>query len=478
MDLISIFSRLSEWFVFAILVCLILILVATAGYLIYKKRFHGKLQVSLRQAAVLLLLFGWFIVVLGLTTLSRGANFPGQLNLSLFSGYNDAWNKWSLSGLQLILFNIIMFIPLGLLVPLLSRKAEQLKVLIFTSLAVTMGIELIQLITATGIFELDDLFHNILGSLTGYYLILAILSCYRERRPLMKPILKSMVIPFSICLIITGIFAVYNIKELGNMPIRSSVGQDMRNVSVQCSVELSDNSGSVSMFRSFTSNDLKHGKEVAEMVREQYDLISDDSYRIDGTNRIIELKDTSGNNYYFNYNLPDGTWNIYTESQITEALSEQASSQKENIEKWMLQNDLLPENAKYQLQDNHILRWDIQKPGDLLTRTRGFYEGIVLIRLSDKNIPFDCMNSIVKNEYIRNVSIISPKQAFQHVLDGDFEMYSSFKSGDRLMVTGCEIYYIYDTKGYFQPVYKFSGYVNQAEFTWSCVIPALSRTTT
>lgn len=79
----------------------------------------------------------------------------------------NAWNKWSISELQLILFNMLMFVPLGLLLPLLLRKAEAFWVTFLVSLSTTVGIEIIQLMTGKGIFELDDILHNLIGDLQG-----------------------------------------------------------------------------------------------------------------------------------------------------------------------------------------------------------------------------------------------------------------------------------------------------------------------
>lgn len=69
-------------------------------YLICKKIFHGTKTLSIRQWVTLVLLSGWLLLVLGLTTFSRGANFTGSINISLFSGYINAWHKWSYTELQ------------------------------------------------------------------------------------------------------------------------------------------------------------------------------------------------------------------------------------------------------------------------------------------------------------------------------------------------------------------------------------------
>ena len=51
---------------------------------------------------------------------------------------------WSASELQLILFNMLMFVPLGFLLPLLWKQAEKLWVTLAVSLCLTGGIEIFQ----------------------------------------------------------------------------------------------------------------------------------------------------------------------------------------------------------------------------------------------------------------------------------------------------------------------------------------------
>jgi glycopeptide antibiotics resistance protein len=475
MDFISIFSALSEWAIFALLIGSAGFTVIISGYLFYRKKLHGKHRVSKRQFIVLFLLLGWFLVVLGLSTLSRGANYADAFNFNMFSGYVNAWSKWSMTELQMILFNMLMFLPLGVLLPLLSGKTERFSVLLTVSFAVTVGIEILQLITSTGIFELDDLFHNMLGSIMGYALITAILHCLREKKLVRDQIAKALAIPLCICLVLTAVFAVYQIKELGNMPILPAAKQDMKEVTVKSSIKLPDKAETVSLYRNGYVNDLAHGKKVAKIVSEKYDLTISGPIRTNGVNRAFTLKDRSGNSYYLDYNMKDGTWNIYTENPANGSPAAVANSQKTDLEAWMQENDLLQSQAKFQLQNGNILRWDLKQPADILSRSKSFYDGIVMITPSDGNVPSEFMDTVVEKEFIRKVSIISPKKAFEKVLLGDFEMYTPFKAGDQLFVTGYEISYTYDTKGYYQPIYYFEGYINGTDYPWRCAIPAMSK---
>ena len=64
--------------------------------------------------------------------------------------------------------NIIMFIPLGLLLPIIFPKLATLfRVLLVTSALITV-VEILQLFTLVGSCDIDDLILNVLGSAIGY----------------------------------------------------------------------------------------------------------------------------------------------------------------------------------------------------------------------------------------------------------------------------------------------------------------------
>ncbi len=62
-----------------------------------------------------------------------------------------------------------MFIPLGILLPLTSLKIKYLKQVIIVSATISLIIEVIQYLTKFGVFDIDKLLLNILGSTLGFY---------------------------------------------------------------------------------------------------------------------------------------------------------------------------------------------------------------------------------------------------------------------------------------------------------------------
>lgn len=74
--------------------------------------------------------------------------------------------------------NIVMFIPLGLLLPCVSRRMERFLPCIVTCVLSVACIELMQLISRTRSCDIDDLILNTVGALIGY----ASFAAVRRRR--------------------------------------------------------------------------------------------------------------------------------------------------------------------------------------------------------------------------------------------------------------------------------------------------------
>lgn len=80
-----------------------------------------------------------------------------------------------------ILANIILFIPLGFLLPCCFAKCRRYRYTILSVAILSLTIELIQGIARIGLFEMDDIIHNTLGACIGAGLY-AIVRCLRELR--------------------------------------------------------------------------------------------------------------------------------------------------------------------------------------------------------------------------------------------------------------------------------------------------------
>lgn len=103
-------------------------------------------------------------LVLAKTLIHRTPTQSSSYNLNLFWSYLQWRSEW-----WQIVSNILMFIPIGLVGAEWKGRKGLLYAVLFSIL-----IEILQFITHRGLFELDDIFNNTLGSLIGFSLYLVI----------------------------------------------------------------------------------------------------------------------------------------------------------------------------------------------------------------------------------------------------------------------------------------------------------------
>ena len=110
------------------------------------------------------LLAGCSFLLLAETVLIRKP-FSGQhFNPELFW----SWKQWKIQKNQ-ILTNVIMFVPVGVLTGHLWKWRGM-----WGAAGLSIVIEVLQLITARGLCEFDDIFHNIVGAGIGTAFVISL----------------------------------------------------------------------------------------------------------------------------------------------------------------------------------------------------------------------------------------------------------------------------------------------------------------
>ncbi|MBT2282687.1 VanZ family protein [Paenibacillus polymyxa] len=473
MDLIQVIGRLLPILAIALAAGVVVIGITYSVYIAYRKR-GGERRITSRQFIASFLILGWFVIVMTLTAFSRGANYEGWINLELFSGYINAWNKWSVSEFQLIIFNMLMFAPLGFLLPHIGMKTRHVKPVLLISLLVTLGIEIFQMITGRGIFELDDILHNTIGSIAGYLLMRAILDIIEQRRITVRLLLKALCIPLVFTLLFSSAFMIYYNKELGNLSIRPAISQNMNQVKITFNTKLPDEAEKVSLYRSSEIHNMEYAKRVSSLMKDYFGLHQKGSISIDGYNRVWSFVDNAGREYTFNYDVNSGTWSLSSNIEASTPVEpEDLIKQGQEYGGWLIQNDLLSQKAIFSTQNGDTVRWDIRKTvTDVAKGDRDYDTGLIMIVPSAESmVPQNLFYSMNENIYVRVVDIISPAEAYEEILKGNFSIYNNLKKGDELNVNKYELTYTYDSKGYYQPVYQFEGEVDGVN--WNALIPAV-----
>lgn len=116
------------------------------------------------------------------------------------------------SGYLTYILNIIMFMPLGFLLPLLWKKYRKIPALVCTGLGFSLMIELSQLLNHR-VTDIDDLLMNTLGALIGF-IIWKLLSKMLPGKSLSSYPLSENEGSAYICLAFAGTFLFYNWRIL------------------------------------------------------------------------------------------------------------------------------------------------------------------------------------------------------------------------------------------------------------------------
>ncbi len=136
----------------------IIILLAEVFFLLWVAVYKNLVSTWMRR-----FLLCSYLLVLCYFTLCRQVLYNRQIELNIFWSYrffSQADIRWQ------IYLNILLFVPLGFLLPfVLNRKGWQT---ILTGLLLSLFVEGMQYFFRLGFCEFDDVFHNTLGIALGY----------------------------------------------------------------------------------------------------------------------------------------------------------------------------------------------------------------------------------------------------------------------------------------------------------------------
>jgi glycopeptide antibiotics resistance protein len=113
------------------------------------------------------ILGGYLFYIFGVTILFRDKTAEVHYSLCPLWSYSVLYNKL----LAQNILNVLMFIPIGFLVSLSVRTKTTLKI-IGIGCALSLTIEILQLVTKRGVCNIDDVIHNTIGCAIGYGLYL------------------------------------------------------------------------------------------------------------------------------------------------------------------------------------------------------------------------------------------------------------------------------------------------------------------
>ncbi len=453
MRISSIIQMAQEYIVQGVVGALLVALIFAVGYFfIYRKLLNGTKKLKLKQLLLWGILFVYGIVVLQATLGSRGSMYQRGAIWQPFSSYREAWNSFSAVSWRNLILNIMLFVPLGFLLPLVSKKCRRFWVTYGMGLFLTLLIEGVQYVFRRGIFEMDDIINNTVGTMIGFGIISILSLIYakvRRQKALISDKGRTVII-FQLPLV-GGVvafliaFSIYNAKELGNLPIAYSMRQNMSAVDISTTEDFSSVPTREWVYKTVYGTRTE-SLQTANAFLAHYGTSVDEA-RIDAySDTVVYWAKDGSRNIWVNDKGLTYRFNDFSKSDDERELGLDLTAVATILAKYDI---AVPADAS--LTENEGGRYQIEVTmadmGDY------FLEGSLYCEIVDGEIS-SITNDLLRLEPYQDYELISKQEAYEQIVAGKFKMYGSL---DSLVINDVELNYYMDSKGYYQPGYDFSG---------------------
>ena len=153
----------------------------TAGFVLANRKSRNKINIT----DVLLVFWStlWFEITLIITIIQRepGSEYHNG-NIVPYLQFGSLYDKYSQKQIIYNLFNVLLFIPIGFLIMAWKRSSaiKDIIISIFTGFIFSFSIEVAQLLTKRGSFELSDIVTNCVGTCLGILVCNLLMRIYRN----------------------------------------------------------------------------------------------------------------------------------------------------------------------------------------------------------------------------------------------------------------------------------------------------------
>lgn len=438
-----------------------------AGYfLVYKKLMKG--EKTLRKGAVLwAVVFGCYLfVILSATLLDRGGFWGGKV-IPLFYSYREAWRDFSAVQWRNLILNILMFVPLGFLLPLGIKWFRSFWKTYLAGLLFTLFIELAQLFLQRGVVELDDIFNNFAGAMIGYGCFAVVRFAGNKIKKEKARVGQLLMLQLPLAGLASAfviIFAVYNVQELGNLGEECILAYDTELLKLTSSETYSEEEGALPVYRikMLTAAETEAQAEAffagigTELDREGNDLYENTAvYYSTGRHQHLWINYVGGAYSFTDFDVREG--------------SKTEDAQEAQVREWLKAYGVeLPEGAVFENQGQGSYAFTM----DQCAADGVFYNGVLTCSCYESGRLGEIRNNILICEPYKVFPVISEREAFEKLCAGEFA--NSVYVRDMVLegeIGRVHISYHTDSKGFYQPVYVFEGVINGGEESFC--IPAV-----
>ncbi|MCM1044729.1 MAG: VanZ family protein [Candidatus Gastranaerophilales bacterium] len=451
---------------------LILLCVFVGYFFVYRKLLKGQKKINGTKFLWWGIFICYMFIVLGATLFSRENTRFNDKIAPLFYSYRAAWVYFSNSAWRNIILNFCMFIPFGFLLPLGIKRLRKFWTIYLAGFGFSLLIESTQLFLGCGTFELDDIMGNTVGAMIGYGLFaiafFLVSKSKKEHQNAIPVILLQtpLILTFATFAII---FGKYEAQELGNNTYQYIDAYDSTKIHVTTDSTFRTEEADLTVYEVDLLT-AKTAREKGEQIFEALGTTIDES-RTDIYDQSIVMY-SQGGSYHLWFNYRGGTmqWTNYdvlfpddhvSLEPVTGANETEIRDALYAIGFEVPQETVFKElsSGTYQFEAAAIPEKDT---GGITGRFTCKYYG------AEKGIG-QISNNLMNCTPYKTYAAISEQEAYEKIVNGEFT-YGSNEDLE-IQVMSCSLIYALDSKGYYQPNYRFQCTINEKES--QITIPAI-----
>lgn len=432
------------------------------------------------QAAALLLLICYLGGLAAITFMNRSVGVSRiGVQLRPLLALWEAWNEFTLQVWLNPLLNIAMFFPLGVLLPLAAGSFRRWYRMLAAGAGTSFLIEVLQYILGRGQADIDDLICNTLGAMLGYCLCMLFVSLAGRQ---WKAAGVYAVLPVLSALVLAGVFVTYYLQPYGNLADTPIYAANTGGVEWVQECPLSDEPGPSGVYWTEPFTKESCDAFAVDLLGRQGAEINFGSPDVDYYDNSTFYSDHHTYSLMVNYN--DRSYE-YEDFRVDSDL--RYSGRGGTITEAELRTALealgidVPDAARFAAVDEEKGEYAFQ--ADCVVEDGVLTAGELTCRIVEGGILYEVNNALSVSTLHGNAAVISSQEAYDRLCAGRFSwqevpMFDSLKP-DQIRVTGCDLEYMADSKGFRQPVYRFTLSDKwddelRGGSGWSTFVPALA----
>ena len=458
----SFFDHVFDLLVKGGILAAVVMAVLTAVVLIWRrytaKRAPDKL-VPLKRLIPGILFFSYLAIVAAATILWRRGSGTG-VNLHFLRAFFEARNGASVQGWINVILNVAMFVPIGLLLPAVNGVFRKWYVTFAAGAGMSLVIETAQVVLRRGTGDIDDFVTNTLGCALGYCVFMMASSL---RRRDVKGFAGNVVLPAAVICVAVGVVISDAAREYGFLEEMPSYNVNTRGIEWTVDFTPDGENDMAPVFGS-DARTKRDAEEFAADMGERLGVTFGEANYYDGEIWYASrMEKEVGTTYFLRVRYPEESFE-YTDT---------ASRDREPgvIGETVLRERLaeigadVPDRAEFEDvgDGEYVFSCGMLRVGE------DVFDGAVRCRVSDDGRVSRVWYGISRMRLYSEEEVFSEEEeALQLLKKGRFSCIGGYwrafsRFGESVEVTGVDLVYSCDTKGFYQPVYAFSLTVDAPE---------------